>query len=213
MQIAENALNSPAVGCVTTTFCSAKTVPPPTGMSEVFASASPAGGDGEPVGEAVGEACVVGCVVGSAVVGGIASNRAAGKAADAQNAGNNAAIAEQRRQYDQTRTDMMPWLSAGTGALGQLQAFERLGAGDFMHQMAINVEEHGAIGFFVHYVAIPQLVVQGLRHRELQPRSGSGRRSNLPCSAAVQQPPVGAMHIWMAREWHQAWSNSDDAPE
>lgn len=70
----------------------------------------------------------VGVGVGSAVVGGIASNRAAGKAADAANAGNNAAIAEQRRQYDQTRTDMMPWLSAGTGALGQLQA---LNSGDF----------------------------------------------------------------------------------
>lgn len=70
----------------------------------------------------------VGVGVGSAVVGGIASNRAAGKAASAQNAGNNAAIAEQRRQYDQTRTDMMPWLSAGTGALGQLQA---LNSGDF----------------------------------------------------------------------------------
>ena len=35
VQTAENALNSPAVGWVTTTFWSAKIVPPPTSMSEV----------------------------------------------------------------------------------------------------------------------------------------------------------------------------------
>ncbi|GAA2981388.1 hypothetical protein Sfulv_10870 [Streptomyces fulvorobeus] len=43
VQIAEKALNSPASGWVTTTFRSLKTFPPPTGMSEVFAS-SPACG-------------------------------------------------------------------------------------------------------------------------------------------------------------------------
>ena len=35
---AENALNWPAVGWVTTTFWSAKIVPPPSGMSAVVAS-------------------------------------------------------------------------------------------------------------------------------------------------------------------------------
>lgn len=72
----------------------------------------------------------VGVGFGSAVVGGIASNRAAGKAASAQNAGNNAAIAEQRRQYDQTRTDMMPWLTAGQGE-GGLAGLAKLNAGDY----------------------------------------------------------------------------------
>jgi hypothetical protein len=41
VQTAEKPLNVPAVGCVTTTFWSAKTFPPPTGMSEVFPSGVP----------------------------------------------------------------------------------------------------------------------------------------------------------------------------
>lgn len=60
-----------------------------------------------------------------------AANRqssAAKKGAQAAERGTDAAIAEQRRQYDQTRTDQMPWLQAGTGALGQLGA---LNSGDF----------------------------------------------------------------------------------
>jgi hypothetical protein len=45
----------------------------------------------------------------------------ADRAADAEQAGLQAAIDEQRRQYDTTRSDLMPWLTAGTGALGNLQ--------------------------------------------------------------------------------------------
>src|SRR6478672_1594314 len=41
VQIAEKARMSPWVGCVTTTFWSAKTVPPPTGMSEVAPRSAP----------------------------------------------------------------------------------------------------------------------------------------------------------------------------
>ncbi len=54
--------------------------------------------------------------------------KAAKQGAQAQTAAADQAIAEQRRQYDQTRTDQMPWLTAGTGALGQLGA---LNSGDF----------------------------------------------------------------------------------
>lgn len=39
-----------------------------------------------------------------------------------------ASTAEQRRQYDQTRTDNLPWLTAGTDALTRLQA---LNNGDY----------------------------------------------------------------------------------
>lgn len=51
----------------------------------------------------------------SAIAGNAASKaaRAQGKAADAS-------IAEQRRQYDQTRADQAPWLAAGTNALAKL---------------------------------------------------------------------------------------------
>jgi hypothetical protein len=41
VQVAEKARNCPGAGCVTTTSCSANTVPPPTGMSDVLASAPP----------------------------------------------------------------------------------------------------------------------------------------------------------------------------
>lgn len=51
------------------------------------------------------------------VVGGAISSRNASKGVDAQTNASLAATDEQRRQYDQTRTDMMPWLDAGTGAL------------------------------------------------------------------------------------------------
>lgn len=56
--------------------------------------------------------------VGGAVVGAVGSNRAAGKAADAQGAANQAAIDEQRRQYDQTRQDQLPFLNSAYTALG-----------------------------------------------------------------------------------------------
>ena len=65
-------------------------------------------------------------VIGGAVAGNQA-NKAAQGAANAQERANQLAIDEQRRQYDQSRTDMLPWLNAGTGALSQMQA---LNAGD-----------------------------------------------------------------------------------
>lgn len=42
MHFAENALNCPAVGWVTTTPCAAKIFPPPCGMSDVLPSTPPA---------------------------------------------------------------------------------------------------------------------------------------------------------------------------
>lgn len=59
-----------------------------------------------------------------AAVGGAAmQSDAAGDAADAQVGAANAATAEQRRQYDQTRQDMAPWLAAGRDALNLQQRF------------------------------------------------------------------------------------------
>lgn len=45
---------------------------------------------------------------------------AANHATDAQVQGAEMAINEQKREYDQSRTDQLPWLTAGTNALGQL---------------------------------------------------------------------------------------------
>lgn len=60
----------------------------------------------------------------SFVVDAWSSNKAAGAQKDASKA----SIAEQKRQFDLSRADQMPWLQAGTGALGQMQA---LNSGDF----------------------------------------------------------------------------------
>lgn len=45
-------------------------------------------------------------------------SRAAQSAAQASQEASDASIAEQRRQYDLSRADQMPWLQAGRGALG-----------------------------------------------------------------------------------------------
>ncbi|KQN92120.1 hypothetical protein ASE90_05170 [Sphingomonas sp. Leaf67] len=62
--------------------------------------------------------------------GGGAQKRGATKAAAAQIDAANKGIAEQARQYDQSRADFMPYLSAGTGALSQMSGLLGLGGGD-----------------------------------------------------------------------------------
>lgn len=57
---------------------------------------------------------------GGAIVGGVISNKGAKDAAASQNQATGDAIAEQRRQYDQTREDFAPWRQAGANALQQL---------------------------------------------------------------------------------------------
>lgn len=52
----------------------------------------------------------------------------ANKSAGAQEKASKASIAEQQRQFDLSRSDQMPWLQAGSSALGQMQA---LNNGDF----------------------------------------------------------------------------------
>ena len=47
---------------------------------------------------------------------------------------------------------------------GQLQPFERLRAGHFVNQVAIDVDQTGTVFFLMDDVGVPQLVVKGLRH-------------------------------------------------
>lgn len=79
----------------------------------------------------------VAAAVGGAVVGAVGQAYAANKGAKAQQAASNSAIAEQRRQYDQTREDNMPWLEAGRGALDRQNAFL---AGDY--SLALNSPDY-----------------------------------------------------------------------
>lgn len=60
---------------------------------------------------------------GATIVSGYLGSEASKDAASAAGKGYDAATAEQRRQYDQTRQDMMPWLQAGEDALNLQQRF------------------------------------------------------------------------------------------
>lgn len=65
-------------------------------------------------------------IAAAAVVGAYSANqqsRAGEKGAAAQQSASQYATDENRRQFDATRRDMQPWLTAGTDALGQQQAF------------------------------------------------------------------------------------------
>lgn len=58
--------------------------------------------------------------IGASLLGGLMGKSSASKAAKAQEAATQAAIAEERRQYDQTRQDQMPWLNTGGAAINRL---------------------------------------------------------------------------------------------
>ena len=49
-------------------------------------------------------------------------------------------------------------IDATRRAVGQLQAFERLRAGDFMHQMAIDIEQRSPVIFDVYHMSVPQFL-------------------------------------------------------
>lgn len=63
----------------------------------------------------------IGAVVGASVVGAGASIIGSSNAAGAQKDAVNSANATQTAMYNQTRSDLAPFVQAGTGALGQLQ--------------------------------------------------------------------------------------------
>jgi hypothetical protein len=69
----------------------------------------------------------LGGIVGN-VIGAHDSAKAVGKASAAQIAAQQQAIAEQRREYDQSRTDYQPFLTAGSSASDQIMRL--LGLGD-----------------------------------------------------------------------------------
>ena len=64
----------------------------------------------------------VAAIAGAAIVGAGASIYSAKKAAKAQTKAADQSIAEQRRQYDQTRADQTPWRTAGSAAIDKMAA-------------------------------------------------------------------------------------------
>lgn len=67
-------------------------------------------------------------IAGAAVVGAGASIYGSSKAAKAAKKGQDQAVAEQRRQYDQDRADWAPWRAAGESALARLTNEMKAGA-------------------------------------------------------------------------------------
>lgn len=85
-------------------------------------------------------------IIGSSVVGGVLSSRAQTRAArsasQAQQAGDAAAIAEQRRQFDAVQQLLAPYIQSGNTALTAQQALIGL-AGPEAQQQAITALEQG----------------------------------------------------------------------
>jgi hypothetical protein len=83
-------------------------------------------------------AALAGIAVGGAtLVSGLAQADAAQSAAAAQAGASEAGIAEQRRQFEAVQKLLEPYVTAGTGAIGQLQPFQQAGAQAFQQQQAI----------------------------------------------------------------------------
>jgi hypothetical protein len=83
-------------------------------------------------------AALAGIAVGGAtLVSGLAQADAAQSAAAAQAGASEAGIAEQRRQFDAVQKLLEPYVTAGTGAIGQLQPFQQAGMQAFQQQQAI----------------------------------------------------------------------------
>lgn len=63
----------------------------------------------------------------ASIAGSLISSSMAGDASDKQSGATAGAIAEQQRQYDQTRSDMAPWRNQGTAAINRLGTLLGLG--------------------------------------------------------------------------------------
>lgn len=94
-----------------------------------------------------GAAAAVG--IGSAVVGGAIAANGAKKAAKTQARSQQAAIDEQRRQFDLTREDLSPYRTVGTGALNQLAGLYGLPQSDpnFSGPINLNGQPNPAADF------------------------------------------------------------------
>ncbi len=89
-------------------------------------------------------------VVATAVVGAYTANqqgKAGDKAADAQARGSQAAIDEQRRQFDLTRQDNMPWLDAGKWGLQRFQDVMDGNYTDFYNSPDYKATQEQGLGF------------------------------------------------------------------
>lgn len=85
---------------------------------------------------------VAAAIVGGTVVSGVVQSKSASKAASAQTQSAEAGIAEQRRQFDEVRQLLQPYVETGTSALGQQAALIGVG-GEDAQRAAIQAIEQG----------------------------------------------------------------------
>ncbi len=79
-------------------------------------------------------------IIGGSIISGAAGSRSASKAAKAQAKGQEAGIAEQRRQFDITQQSLAPFQSAGTAALEQQRILLGLGGTDPSSQQRTDLQ-------------------------------------------------------------------------
>lgn len=72
---------------------------------------------------------IAAAIAGAAVIGGVATAVSGTKAANAQKDAAAQSVAEQQRQYNQTRDDYAPWRTAGQGALSKLSSLYGISSG------------------------------------------------------------------------------------
>lgn len=107
--------------------------------------------------------------VGGTLLANRSSNKAATQAAQASQAATDAAVAEQRRQYDQSRQDQMPWLNTGRGALNVLGGLYGLSSGG----PAVQAYPTGQSGGSVAYGSLGDMGTAQYGQAQTAPAAGS----------------------------------------
>ena len=106
-------------------------------------------------------ALAIGAGIAGSIAGGVLAKKGAESQASAAERASALAVAEQRRQYDVNRQDLMPWITAGTQAVQMLQFL--LGLGVPPQQAAQTLEQ-----------AVPGSIQNIQRLQEISGRFGEG---------------------------------------
>lgn len=163
------------------------------------------------------------------VVGGVLSSKQANKGNKAAAAGQQAGIDEQRREYDLSRQDQMPWLQAGQDALtrqqnflnGDWSGFENSPDYAYALQQGIRASDrgaaaHGALGSGGHSADLMQLG-QGLALQnaneywnKLAGRAGQGMTTaqNLGALGSNMATNIGNAYANMGQARQSSYNNN-----
>ena len=110
---------------------------------------------------------------GGSIVSGVLAKKGAETQAKAAENAQALAVAEQRRQYDQNRTDLQPWMTAGTQAIQRLQFLLGLGVPP---QQAAQVVERQAPGTIAMLQSPREDGGKGSRFEQLMEMEDGGGR-------------------------------------